>query len=333
MNSCISVIVPVYNTEDYLEKCITSIISQTYKNLEIIIIDDGSTDSSSKICDELSKTDNRIIVIHQKNKGVSEARNTALEISHGDLIAFIDSDDYIDNNYFEILTKTMEQENATSVFCRCIIEDDKGNLLNNIQSYNKDLSVRNNNINFFENNGFRAVVRSKLYKRDVIIRENNFIKFSSKLCIGEDSLFAAQVLMNESCITICKKPMYHWVQHTESVTHSHNIEKLLSEIDAWQEICCISKFNDSLYYSARMEYCVRCKRVLTKASEIPNINKQTINYLVSEIKMLYPQLKNCKYIDKKDKIMCSVVYFFGYNLFKLTTNILKTVKLIRGIKC
>lgn len=102
----ISIIVPVYQAEKYISKCIESIVNQTYKNLEIILIDDGSTDRSGEICDEYGKKDNRIVVVHNKNKGVSVARNCGLDIATGDYITFVDSDDYIDlQMYSESLAK------------------------------------------------------------------------------------------------------------------------------------------------------------------------------------------------------------------------------------
>lgn len=106
----ISVIVPVYNVKNYLKDCISSIISQSYRDIEIVIIDDGSTDGSGVICDEYAKRDNRIIVIHQKNKGLSAARNAGLDISSGDYVCFVDSDDWVENNYIlNFVEKAREQ--------------------------------------------------------------------------------------------------------------------------------------------------------------------------------------------------------------------------------
>lgn len=112
MSKLISIIVPVYNVEQYLEKCITTIINQTYKNLEIILVDDGSKDSSGKICDDFSKKDNRIKVIHKTNGGLSDARNHGLRIAKGDYIGFVDSDDYIAEDMFETLYNLMENNNS-----------------------------------------------------------------------------------------------------------------------------------------------------------------------------------------------------------------------------
>lgn len=116
MDELISVIVPVYNVKNYLKQCVQSIVGQTYKNLEIILIDDGSTDGSGELCDILKKTDERIKVIHEENSGLSEARNTGLNAARGKYIGFVDSDDYIEPNMYDILIKLCKK-NKTSVAC------------------------------------------------------------------------------------------------------------------------------------------------------------------------------------------------------------------------
>ena len=108
----ISVIVPIYKVEKYLNKCVKSIINQTYKNLEIILVDDGSPDNCGKICDKLAERDDRIRIIHKKNGGLSSARNAGIEIANGEYIGFVDSDDYIDNDMFETLYNNIKDNNA-----------------------------------------------------------------------------------------------------------------------------------------------------------------------------------------------------------------------------
>lgn len=108
----ISIIVPVYNVEKYLRECLDSLINQTYKNIEIIIVDDGSTDNSGKICDEYEKKNKNIKVIHKENEGLGFARNTGLENIHGEYVTFVDSDDYVDNNFIEELYKNITIKNA-----------------------------------------------------------------------------------------------------------------------------------------------------------------------------------------------------------------------------
>ena len=117
MNELISIIVPVYKVEPYLNKCVDSIINQTYKNIEIILVDDGSPDNCGKICDDYTKKDSRIKVIHKKNGGLSDARNYGIEASIGDYIMFVDSDDYISANMCEILLKTAKKYNADIINC------------------------------------------------------------------------------------------------------------------------------------------------------------------------------------------------------------------------
>ena len=119
----ISVIVPVYNVEYYLKQCLDSIVNQTYRNLEIILVDDGSTDSSGDICDEYAQIDARIKVIHKENGGVSSARNAALDLCTpgGDLVAFVDSDDWLELNMYETLLEQIYLYNADIASCKISI--------------------------------------------------------------------------------------------------------------------------------------------------------------------------------------------------------------------
>ena len=118
----ISVIVPVYKAEDVLIKCVESILTQTYKNLEVILVDDGSPDHSGAICDQYVKKDNRVKVIHKKNGGVSSARNCGLDVATGDYCTFVDSDDYIDPTMYENMMKKAKQFDCDVVMCDCVKE-------------------------------------------------------------------------------------------------------------------------------------------------------------------------------------------------------------------
>ena len=138
MTERISVVVPVYNVEQYLEKCVNSIINQTYKNLEIILVDDGATDKSGKLCDELAKLDNRIMAYHKKNGGLSDARNYGVERATGDYIGFVDGDDYIDVEMYEKLYEAIKKENVDVAECNLkIIYFLKKIKINNNQSTKK----------------------------------------------------------------------------------------------------------------------------------------------------------------------------------------------------
>ena len=118
MEKKVSVIIPVYNVEKYLKECIQSVLRQTYKNLEIILVDDGSKDNSGNICDEYAKRDERIKVIHKKNGGLSDARNAGIDICTGEYIAFLDSDDFIEEDMYEFLVKNLEKAKADISICQ-----------------------------------------------------------------------------------------------------------------------------------------------------------------------------------------------------------------------
>ncbi len=125
----ISVILPIYNVAAYLERCVESILSQTYGNLEIILVDDGSTDDCGKICDSYAKKDSRIVVIHKKNGGLSDARNAGIEIAKGEYITFVDSDDYVDTDYVEYLYKLVCRYQTKMSICSHTVVYENGTIL------------------------------------------------------------------------------------------------------------------------------------------------------------------------------------------------------------
>ena len=137
MKELVSIIIPIYNVEKYLTKCIESVINQTYKNLEIILVNDGSTDNSKEIIDKYSLIDSRIKVINKKNGGLSEARNAGIEIAKGDYIGFLDSDDWIELNMYEKLYKYIKQENTYHILFKITIKN-RG-LTGNIKIYKKNV--------------------------------------------------------------------------------------------------------------------------------------------------------------------------------------------------
>lgn len=122
----ISIIVPVYNAEKYLNRCISSLLNQTYYNLEIILVNDGSTDNSKKICKNAAKNDSRIKLINSVNEGVSLARNKGLKEANGDYISFVDSDDYVEPDYVEKMLLTLKSKKVDIVYCSAVVENING---------------------------------------------------------------------------------------------------------------------------------------------------------------------------------------------------------------
>lgn len=212
----ISVIVPVYNTEKYIEKCVMSILNQTYKNLEIILIDDGSTDNSPQICDSLAEKDNRIAVIHQPNGGVSSARNIGLDNTHGDYITFVDSDDYIAPNMIEFLSENIGDTNIA--MCGYTSVDENGNL-----SPQENVTVTDGIIstdtfwNYFytDTRIYYVTLWAKLYKSHLW----NTVRFPLNT-LHEDEFAVHQIISQCSKIAVSKKPLYFYLQREGSIMHT-----------------------------------------------------------------------------------------------------------------
>ena len=200
--SKISIIVPIYNTEQYLPKCIESIIQQSYSNLEIILVDDQSTDACQKICDSYAKKDNRIIVIHQANKGVSGARNVGINASSGEYIMFVDSDDELYLDAVRILMNDAEEYDADIVSATHDYKNRKGKLLT--EADNKKSIIRNTDSIVLALDGVLGYsVCGRIFKKRFI----NGIFFEEGKNINEDGFFLFQCCLRE--------PVF--VQHNISV--------------------------------------------------------------------------------------------------------------------
>ena len=209
----ISVIVPVYNVEEYLRICVDSIINQTYENLEIILIDDGSKDNSGKICDEYMKKDNRIIVIHQENKGVSVARNTGIQKASGKWVSFVDSDDWLEKNFVECLYENAIKYNSDVVFSgyNKVYKNSisKINFDGNITKYSK-YEFLEKVLNVQTGFGFvhMKLVNSKFLKG---------IFFDEELVVAEDALFSIQLCENDLNFLHVPNSLYNYRVNKNSV--------------------------------------------------------------------------------------------------------------------
>ena len=223
MNKMVNVIVPVYNCEQYLEKCIDSILGQTYKNLEVIIINDGSSDSSYEIAENFSKHDQRIKLINQENKGVSAARNRGLENSRGEYVLFVDADDYIENNMIELLVNDSEKHNAqitaSGLFKGESYPDHRVKPLVKIAFNVNETTILNNEELrcIFPKKLSTAVFHSpvaKLYRLDYL-KQNN-ASFDTDLSFGEDYLFNLPLFRNLDRFVYIGKPLYHYMIYSDN---------------------------------------------------------------------------------------------------------------------
>ena len=228
MKDLISVIVPVYKVEKYLRECIDSIINQTYTNLEIILVDDGSLDNCPQICDEYAVKDSRIKVLHLQNGGVSRARNKGLDTATGEYITFVDSDDYIDKRYVEKLYASSTNNIADLTFCKieqfCDSKRNKMteyalNELNDCKDcYNEFLNHIFTLTDFKENLIMCSACRI-LYKSKII--NDNKLRFDEQIIFTEDRLFLLDCLKYCTKCSVVDEYLYYYRQVAESVTHKY----------------------------------------------------------------------------------------------------------------
>ena len=254
-NPKVSIIVPIYNVEKYLDRCISSLINQTLKDIEIILVDDGSPDNCPKMCDEYAKKDYRIKVIHKKNAGLGYARNSGLEIAYGEYIAFVDSDDYVDTRMYETLYKRAKSISADTVFCGFKTET-TNNRWNESKEVNNDLLWEGNNVKEFLYNMIasgKGIKKERLYQMSVwhaiykrcIIFDNNIIFPSERDVVSEDIPFQIDFLKRSNRVLYLKDHFYYYCLNKTSLTATFKIEKIYGYNKLYN--CLISKINDNEY--------------------------------------------------------------------------------------
>lgn len=221
MKELVSIIVPMYNVEKYIEKCITSLLEQTYKNCEIIIVNDGSEDKSSEIVEKIATQNGNIKIINQKNSGVSVARNTGIENANGDYIIFVDADDYLAKDFVEYMVKLIKMNN--SEFAYSISNFKKENEKETQNEFIKEIS-NEESVGLLLSPDVTVGCWNKIYKRDMLIKNNIF--FRTDLFYGEGLFFIINVSKYAKNITIGNRKVYYYRRNNEnSATTLFKIEK------------------------------------------------------------------------------------------------------------
>lgn len=231
MAPLISVIIPVYNVEPYLKRCVDSVLAQTYANLEIILVDDGSPDNCGQICDEYSLADTRIKVVHQENCGLSAARNTGLRHAAGDYIGFVDSDDIIDKEMYAVLYAAMEENEANIAVCQYLCFDREEDIKPGSAgktSCSTNIEVLHNY--FTPRCGQAAVCVNKLYRRHLF----DDIEFPPGL-IHEDEFVTHRLIYRAQRIANIEREMYYYRQTPGSIMQALFSEKRLDALQAFKE--------------------------------------------------------------------------------------------------
>lgn len=245
----ISVVIPVYNVEKYLSECLDSVVNQTYKNLQIILVDDGSTDFSGKICDVYAEKDNRITVVNQKNAGAGAAKNTGLELIDGDYFSIIDSDDYIELDMYEKMVNSLEKYNADIVQC----------LFRNVyvnDSFDRKYKIKGNYPKVLTSKSF---LKEYLYDWKYAIFANKVFKSSLlkeiRFPVGrkiDDEFFTYKLVCNAKKVVNIDNILYNYRMRKTSVMNENDTDRLIYDrID-----CFIERYNyvSDIYPSLKKKY-------------------------------------------------------------------------------
>jgi glycosyltransferase involved in cell wall biosynthesis len=225
----ISIIVPVYKVEKYLDRCVQSIVDQTYINWELLLIDDGSPDRSGEMCDEWKKRDNRIRVFHGPNCGVSVARNTGLDEASGEWIMFVDSDDWIAKDCLKICIEAAQKDNLDIVQFNFAMVDDNVNEQSAQQNCTEVMSRKD----YIEHDVFNVCVWGSILHRTII--ENNNLRFPVGIKLGEDQIFMMQVIRHARKVRMIRDELYYYMTNYSSATHNARSSDMVSSIQSFMD--------------------------------------------------------------------------------------------------
>lgn len=302
----ISIIVPVYNVENYLKKCVDSILSQTYRDIEVILVDDGSTDKSGEICDDYAKKDSRVKVLHKKNGGLSSARNAGIDIAQGNYLGFVDSDDYIEKDMYEILYKNLIDNNADISVCG-ITNCYDGNQYPECSK--KTFLVLDSKSALREvliGSKFSVPACNKIYNKNLF----NDIKYPvGKL--SEDAFVTPTLISNSKKVVVDTTPKYYYVHRTGSITSSYFKMKDFDVVEAYNiNLKMVRDKFPELENQAIFRHLWSYMYVLDKMILTPDFkNSNEYNMVVNKIRSnTFNILKN-PFFSKKRKLATLILLF------------------------
>ena len=260
--ACISVIIPVYRVEPYLRKCLDSVLGQTYRNLEVILVDDGSPDGCGSICDAYGARDPRVTVIHQENRGVSAARNTGVGAARGEYIAFVDADDWVEAEHIGYLLQLIRQETADIAVCRCETKAQRGGAEAVLLSGEEALRA------LLYQKLFDTSPWSKLYRAD-IVKETPF----PENMFFEDLAVVCRMFGKAKRVAYSRRRTYHYRRTPDGTMNGGHVERLLDEARAAEMMYeYVTREYPSLTPAAESRRFSACCQVLLK---LPKDRKET----------------------------------------------------------
>ena len=279
MEALVSIIIPMYNVEKYIDECIKSVINQTYKNLEIILINDGSTDSSYDICKKYSEAEDRIVLINKENGGAASAKNFGLKIAKGDYITFVDSDDFIQYDMIEYMVNEIEKTKADIIQCDFINLYKDSKVISKLDITEDTISSQMF-LKLFLTEWKNSLFWNKLFKKEVIKE----VYFKEGRCI-DDEFFTYKCVINSESITISNKIVYNYRMRKSGVMKSENSQKqiLRDRIDYLME-----RYNivSDIYKDLDKEFLEHMLTYFLIISRDYYIDENLITYIKENIKYL-----------------------------------------------
>lgn len=294
----ISIVIPVYNSEKYLERCINSALNQTYKNLEIILVNDGSKDKSLNICKGFQNTDNRVVIIDKLNAGVWNARYDGIKESHGSYIAFMDSDDYIEEDYIEKLYNKAKNNDYDIVVCGFKrIDNNTNKIYSNEMNTFGDLVIQKDK-NFEEVISVNTALWNKLYKKDLF---NNLPNVKTVPKILEDMMFLILIYQNTNKIAFINDLLYNYMVREDSVISSIRQEDVETTKNSMLEIKNIYMNNEPsieiINVFSSMVFLHFGISLIFRLSYDNNINiKKELIHIKEYLNLNFKEWKKCKYL-------------------------------------
>lgn len=331
MKPLISIIVPVYNVENYLVKCLESILSQTYQNLEILLVDDGSPDRCPQICDDYARKDSRIVVIHQKNLGVSAARNAGLDRATGEYIGFVDSDDLISPVMFENLLNLIMKYHVPISMCQYReIYDSQSILTDSKKETEKGVLSQEDAIKEILLPGqYNGYLCNKLFHQS-LFNGITPIRFDPKISLCEDLLVVVQCFLKVQKVAYITQPFYKYQINLNSAMHNFS-QKSLSVLNAWEKIFALLPLQSVV--TAKAAYTNAISSLICRAYAANQ--KQFIPYLKTErIRYLLEFKREQKAFPIKDRIrvwgtgLLAPVFCRAWNIIKFIRVFLLRLKMI-----
>lgn len=320
-NIAVSVIIPIYNVEKYLKKCVDSILNQTFEKYEIILVDDGSPDNCPKIADDYAEKYPEIITaLHKKNGGVGDARNFGIEHARGEYILILDSDDYVEPNMLECLYNNAVRYESDIVLCGFKSVNESGNVISiteENQPEDKLMSLKSHKSLLLTN----PAPWNKMYRRNLFV-ENKDIRYPCGIWY-EDIRVTLKLLKAAKIITYVNKPLYNYLWREGSQTNNKNCDRNSEIIDAFEDILSYFKNTNSYEeYKEELEYLVITHLYLAASVRVLTIDKKHI-LLDKFRKYLYenfPNWENNKYLNELDsnkKLILKLLNMKQYSLIKL----------------